>query len=56
LGLLPGKAQIAAQRLITVGTVEFEFVGVHVHPVMRKWSAESMGKNFCILSGAASRM
>ena len=45
LNLPPGVARIALQRLIAVGTVEFEFSGAHrVHPSMRKTAAKSIKK------------
>ena len=46
LNLPPGVARITLQRLIAVGTVEFEFSGAHrVHPNMRKTAAKSIKKN-----------
>ena len=43
LNLPPGEAGIALQRLVAVGTVEFEFGVAHsLHLFMRKPTAKSM--------------
>ena len=54
--LVARKPGVATQRLVAVVTVEFEFVGIHVHPVMRNPSTNSMDGYFRILSRYFLRM
>ena len=57
LNLPPGVARITVQRLIAVGTIEFEFNGAHrVHPNMRKTATKSIKKKQNILSADRLRM
>ena len=46
LNLAPGEAGVALQRLVAVGTIKFEFVGVHkliaFTFIMRKTGAKSI--------------
>jgi hypothetical protein len=45
LNLAPGEMRFALQRLIAVGAVEFEFVGVHsLYLDKRKRRGKSMSK------------
>ena len=53
LNLPAGIARVATQRLITMGTIEFEFVGAHsLHPIMRKPGSKSIWYIYSYFWGA----
>ena len=57
LDLSAGELHFTFQRLITVGAIEFEFVGVHkLCPKKRNRGEESMPQFFSILFGGRIRL
>jgi hypothetical protein len=57
LDLSTGELHFTFQRLITVGAIEFEFVGVHrLCPLKRNRAGESMLQFFSILFGSRIRL
>jgi hypothetical protein len=57
LNLPSGKLRLALQWLITVGTIEFEFVGIHkLHPLHAQNGEAQYMKNLFILLASQIRM